>query len=218
VQRVSPLSVVKPVQVVQPVQRVSPLSVVKPVQSVQPVQIVQPVQKVQPIQVVQPIQQVQPVQEVSPIQSIIPVEPLVPVTPIPWIPVPKSKKLALERSQLLKSRAREFLAQLKVRGRFVTIGKGSRSEAIKLGARGALGSLAATFRVVPSGNVLNVNPSSETAYIPSAKIFRTYKVVKGQKVPLENTWIQRRGQRLVTSQERSSLQGARQRARRSGFL
>jgi hypothetical protein len=154
---------------------------------------------------------VQPVQRIIPIMRITPVRPVFPLEPLTSVNTLKTVK-----TKILLRKVKEFLAQVKVKGQFVTVGRGTKAVAVRIGERQALGSLAATFRVRPSGEFLDVN-QAEKSLTPNARIFRGYKVSHGQKIPLEDTWIQRRGKRLVTFTERSLLQTAR-RLRSGGFL
>jgi|TARA_Y100000310_G_scaffold342241_1_gene444512 hypothetical protein len=109
-----------------------------------------------------------------------------------------------------------FIVQIRRKGKFVTVSRPlSRQAALALGTRITSTTLAATFRLVPvSGRPQRAPPSGGPSALSSA--FRTFKIVGGKRVPLIDTFIQRRGQRLASPQERRAIQRARSSA--SSFL
>jgi len=138
-----------------------------------------------------------------------------PRTPRPLIPrLPtekkKKKKKLTEKEELLF--AEEFIALVRRRGKFVPVGKGTRLEALALGAGVARQTLAATFRVKPTGR--RIRAPRRRAPPTDLSGFRESVIRKGRKIPTPGQFIQRRGARLGTVGERRAIQ----RARRGGFL
>lgn len=68
-----------------------------------------------------------------------------------------------------------------------------RGAALRIGQSKVLATAAATFGVRKT----NKPVSKTTNFIPSLKVFRSYRVQKGMKIPLNDVYIQRRGKRLV---------------------
>jgi len=81
-----------------------------------------------------------------------------------------------------------------------------KGQALRKAERKALGTLRATFGVEKTKSfVLN----GGKGYTPSKDLFRDYRIVKGKKVPLQDTFIQKRGKRLVSGGEIKEIQTAR---------
>lgn len=117
---------------------------------------------------------------------------------------------------LKKAKTQAFLLQIKRKGKFVTEGKDlTRGEALSRGQKITTGDLSATFRLVKEPGV-TVEENGVGGSVDKS-IFRYYAVVKGRKVPLPDTYIQRRGKRLVSHSEVSQLLQSR-RSKRGGFL
>ena len=118
----------------------------------------------------------------------------------------QKKKLLLPLKRRVSSQ--KFGAFLKNRGGrgYSLVGVGSRSEALNFGADAALRSLSATFKVVPIGGMVEDHRVSIGSGLGH---FREYRISRGVNIVTPGTFIQKRGERLVTVQERSLLQGAR---------
>jgi hypothetical protein len=82
-----------------------------------------------------------------------------------------------------------------------------RGEALRLGERVATKTLRATFGVEATKQKIS---AKQTRYTPS-NIFRGFKIEKGKKVKLQDTFIQKRGTRLGSSGEVSEILSARRR-------
>lgn len=103
---------------------------------------------------------------------------------------------------------------VKNRGKFVKTGVGlTRGEAVSFGARKTLGTLGATFRVTQEGMTSKKDFGVDRGV---REYFREYRIRQGRKILTPDTFIQKRGKRLVTSQERNLLQLARKKG--GGFL
>ena len=70
--------------------------------------------------------------------------------------------------------------------------------AIRLGEQKVLETLAASFKVIPTKQKI---AGEEQKYVPSPLLFRSYKIVRGRKIPLEHEWIQRKETRLGRKSE-----------------
>ena len=77
-------------------------------------------------------------------------------------------------------------------------GRFPRGEAIRIGAREARKTLRATFGVVEAGVIRG---RRAPAFTPSPEVFRTYRIVKGKRVPLKDVWIQKAPYRLSAKGE-----------------
>lgn len=104
----------------------------------------------------------------------------------------------------------EWLAQIKKKGRYITIGKGTKAEAKNTTLRALLGTLAATGRLMKSGRLTKKTGSE--SIISLDEYFRTYQIRQGKRIPLRNTFIQKRSARLTTQQERAAITSARKNA------
>ncbi|MAH44554.1 hypothetical protein CMI37_01920 [Candidatus Pacearchaeota archaeon] len=84
---------------------------------------------------------------------------------------------------------------VKRKGRKVFLtGKYPRGEAIMIGTKRTRQTLRATFGIVEKGRVRVKRRTP--SFIPSPQIFRTYRIVKGKRVPLKDVWIQKAPYRL----------------------
>lgn len=102
----------------------------------------------------------------------------------------------------------------KIKGKQVKIGSAYTKEAgLDFGAEFLKSKLAATFSLRPSKSVAKISKTTG-AFTKYSSEFRTYKIKKGKKIPLEDTFIQKRGTRLGTRSEVNLLQGSR----RGGFF
>lgn len=84
--------------------------------------------------------------------------------------------------------------------------------ALRKGEEVALKTLRATFGIEPAKQLIKKKDLS--GYTPSKKIFREYRIKAGKKIPLKDTFIQRRGKRLVTKSEVKELQSYRKSRRK----
>lgn len=83
-----------------------------------------------------------------------------------------------------------------------------RGQALQFGESQALKTLRATFGVEPAGVKVR---QKDVSFMPRTDIFRSYKIKKGAKVPLVDTFIQKRGKRLSSFGELEEIQRARRR-------
>lgn len=98
---------------------------------------------------------------------------------------------------------------VKRKGKFRKVGKPKPySLAVKRGVDVTGKSLAATFKVKRSTK--KVSPVN-LSFTPNPRVYRNYKVVRGRRVALKDTWIEKRGFRLDTRSEVISLQKSRKR-------
>jgi len=98
--------------------------------------------------------------------------------------------------------AEGFDVFLKRRKKFLRVASNlPRGRALLAGQTAALGGLGARFKLLPSGRT---TVSDIDARI-NDKVFRSYKIQAGKRIPLKDEFIQRRGQRLVTRAERTEL-------------
>jgi len=104
---------------------------------------------------------------------------------------------------------------VKRKGRKVFLtGKYPRGEAIKIGARRTRQTLRATFGIVEKGR-LRVR-RREPSFTPSPEVFRTYRIVKGKRVPLKDVWIQKAPQRLKAKSEIKEILRVRKQKKKKG--
>lgn len=128
--------------------------------------------------------------------------------PPPELKLPgRPSKKKRDRSFSMRS-VDAWVAEVKKKGRWVIVsGKLQKGLALMRGEDVTKKTLAATFRVRKAGGKIAAKPIG--GWIPSADVFRSYRLVKGKKVKLKDTYIQRRGKRLLTKGERSQIQTAR---------
>ena len=120
-------------------------------------------------------------------------------------PIPKKLSKA-ERSVLLR---KGFEVLLKRKGVFLPVGTGlTRKAALSLGIKRTKETLAATFKIVPTGRPARI--SKLVGAVSGLRgEFRTFKIRKGKKIFLEDEFIQRKRKRLGTIAERRAIQKAR---------
>ena len=112
----------------------------------------------------------------------------------------------LSKPALLK---KAYSVLLKRRGQYQIIGKGlSKELALDIGAEATTRGLGATFKIV-RGEGFAKKTASTGAFKRFANVFRTYAIKKGRKIPLSDTFIQKRGKRLITRSEVGEIQRAR---------
>jgi len=99
---------------------------------------------------------------------------------------------------------------VKRKGRRIFLaGRYARGEAIMIGAREARQTLRATFGVTEKGR-LRVKRRA-APFEPSPEVFRTYRIVKGKRVPLKDVWIQKAPYRLSARGEVREILQAKKR-------
>ena len=137
-----------------------------------------------------------------------PISPFFPPSVPPSVPPRKSPSPRVTGKKELFPFEEEFLVFLKEKGVFREVGRGSRSEALKLGSEKALASLAATFKIKKTGG--RVRSSGVSRAPPRlTEFFREFKIRGGERIKTPDTFIQRRGKRLSTRKERVAIQRAR---------
>lgn len=104
------------------------------------------------------------------------------------------------RTFLIKNRKKVYLPGIRSKG-----------EALRYGEKRTSSTLRATFGVTPTN--VKVKVPSVPNYNPSTKIYRNYKINQGRRVPLVDTYIQRRGKRLAFGSEVAEIQRARRKRR-----
>jgi hypothetical protein len=82
----------------------------------------------------------------------------------------------------------------------------TRGEALAVGSREAMRTLAATFSIREGGTTERPNVD----FIPNPQVFRGYQIKKGQRINTPNQFIQRQRQRLITGSERQLIKQSRQ--------
>lgn len=107
-----------------------------------------------------------------------------------------------------KGRKKAFKVLVRRRGKFVNVASGlPLGRALEFGQRTTLKSLAATFKVVESGET--DLPDTVSGFRPDQRLFRSYEVRRGKAVPFTDlTFIQKRGKRLASGDERLELSAA----------
>jgi hypothetical protein len=78
----------------------------------------------------------------------------------------------------------------------------SRGQAIRYGERIALSNISATFGIKKGEGLVY---DKDINFTPSKKLFRDYKIQRGKRVPLVDTFIQRQGKRLYSRSEVDDL-------------
>lgn len=102
---------------------------------------------------------------------------------------------------------RGFKTFVKSRGKIRLLpGINPKGLALLRGSDIARSKLVATFGIIPTKTLIK---KKDINFIPSPKIFRSNRIVKGRKIPLENVFIQRRGKRLSSRSEVLAIQSSR---------
>lgn len=134
----------------------------------------------------------------------------VPRTIIPIVPIPeKMGNVFTTKSSGTISGSKAYQTFIKRYGKWKALsGFYSRGKAIKIGESYALGTLGASFKIVPTKRTIY-----ETGYnyTPSSNVFRSYKVRRGRRIPLSDEWIQLATKRLSSFGERREIKSARRR-------
>lgn len=207
----------------RPIENITQIPVERTIERAIQRPLLRPIERVIQTPIQSPIQR--PIERViqRPIQRVIqrPVERTIqrPIARVPIRAIQKTKPFPI-----LKSGVKKPLVSSKTANGFrtFTITKGkkvflsgvrSRGEALRVGEVKALKTLRATFGIEESKFKVNLKPSK---FKVSTKAFRSFKISKGQKIPLKNIYIQRTrkeggllGGRLQSFGERNSIQEAR---------
>lgn len=85
-----------------------------------------------------------------------------------------------------------------------------KGKALRKGEEEALKTLRATFGVEPTSMMVS---GKDVSFTPKSSLFRGFRIRQGKKIPLRDTFIQRKGKRLATFGERRELSTARRRKR-----
>jgi len=80
-----------------------------------------------------------------------------------------------------------------------------KGEAIKKGERIVRETLAASWKIKETKQRIKARSLAESQYIPSPRVFRKYKIIKGKRILLEDEWIQRRRKRLISPFETGEM-------------
>jgi len=125
-------------------------------------------------------------------------------------PPPQSQVFSRSLAQKLRARLQLFDVLIKRQGKYFEIKTGvTKEKAIKLGEKLARFTLAASFKLKPTGKFIS---GIEKEYKPSPEVFRAYKILKGKKIPLELEWIQKSKYRLSSFGEVKEIQKAKKSA------
>jgi len=189
-----------PITTTQPITKsvLTNLNIIKPISTSTPIALQKSIST--PISITTPITtQIQittpvtiPISITTPITSMssltTPEINLISGIPFLW---PTDIKIRKSLTSKLKT-SKAFKTLLKRRGKFFEIGRGlSRTQAIKKGEGAALSTLARTFKIqemkTPS---LTIDTGT---YNPNSKEFRGFRIQKGTRIPLKDTWIQKQG-------------------------
>jgi len=132
-----------------------------------------------------------PALQFKPSRIFFPKEPILPsliIQPSKLV----TKKRRIEEKVI---EAPAFKVFVKRKGKRVFLaGRFPRGEAIRIGERKARQTLRATFGIKEVGRIRVKRRVPEQR--PSPEIFRTYRIVKGKRVPLKDVWIQKAPYRL----------------------
>lgn len=134
--------------------------------------------------------------------KIIIKEPPIMITKQSFSPITKKETFKTQKIQ-------SYIPQVRRKGKWITLGGGKefeKSEAIKVGEREALGTLAASFRVVKGKKLIE---GIEKRYNPKEDIFRTYSKKGDKKIQLDDMWIQKERRRFDRPSEYKTAQSKR---------
>jgi hypothetical protein len=131
-------------------------------------------------------------------------------TPPPYV-IYKSSK---QKQQEYKQGVQTYRVLIKRFGKWIIVGEGlTKTEAIKVGRDNIKQGLGATFKIEKEVGKTKETGLSNMLDMNLGKEFRTYKVVKGRKIPLKDTFIQIKPMRLGTKGERREIQKERKKAK-----
>jgi hypothetical protein len=164
------------------------------------------------------IKPVEPIRPIRPINEIVPREPIPrkprpnePIRPRPIVPdLLKPRALTPSNKKIISlGRSGAFGVLLKRRGRFVKIAGGlSKEAALDIGTRNVKRTLGATFKIVPEAGYAT-KTTSTGEFERYRNELRSYAIKKGQRVQLQDTFIQLRSKRLGSTGERSEIKQSR---------
>jgi len=147
-------------------------------------------------------------------KPILEQKPIPTPTPIGSTLLPEPK-IFLPKIKLLKkvaARIRAYQLFVKRFGIFKPVGVPMpKAKAIVLGAKITRETLAAQFKLKPTKEFIK---GIEGFAVPSPRVFRAYRILKGKKIPMELAWIERKEFRLAEPTEVAEIQ----RARRTSLL
>ncbi len=206
--------------------KISPKPSPKPSPKVSPK--ISPVSKVSPkvSPTVSPIPSPVPSPKVSP-KITSPVSPKIKLSPALPSPIPSklpkattklpsTLSIALKKLKKQKGRVRGWQLFVKKEGKFRAVGKPQpKHKAIKRGAKVTRSTLSATFATRPTSTQVK---GKKLKFTPSKEVFRNFKRKGNQRIPLDNTWIQKRGKRLGTRSEVGLIQQSKRSKRRRKIL
>jgi hypothetical protein len=129
------------------------------------------------------------------------------LTPIPKIIEKKQQEESLLKKKKRTAMSWRVLVKRRKKWKYLA-GEYTRGEAIRTGVEKTITTLGRTFRVEPYR--LRLFEGEEPDYIPSEGVFRRYRIIHGEKIPIENTWIQRAPMSLMTRSEVREIQSAKQ--------
>ena len=153
-----------------------------------------------------PIPPTTPLRPTTLLRPTTPITPYYPGTPTP--PISPSEIIETKRLKEDLFKVPGFRIFVKRKGKRVFLeGVFPRGEAIRRGARQTRRTLRATFGIVEAGAIPRRRRAP--AFLPSPRIFRTYQIIKGKRVPLKDTWIQKAPYRLSARTEVKEIQVAR---------
>jgi hypothetical protein len=154
------------------------------------------------------------VQKTALAKAIVMTTPFTPMTPptitppptiIPFIEPPFTSKIKISKG--MKAKLKAYQLFIKEKGQYKAIGKAQpRGKAIKLGATITKQRLSSTFKVAPTKQEVS---GFDINFQPSPQEFRSYKIVKGKQVPMQDTWIELRTKRLTTRGEKQAFKIAK---------
>jgi len=138
--------------------------------------------------------------------------PKIPKVPIKILLQKKPKETVTEKEiKSLASKSLAWQTQVKRRGKFGDVGKPSGIyTALKKGANIVRNDLSATYRVIPKGTLKG---SQGKKFVPDSKVFRQFKIKKGQKIATPLQFIEKRKFRLDSPIEKRQIKGSKKRRR-----
>lgn len=212
--KVSPGVSLKPIQIpkVTPITRQTPKAITRQVPKEVSLNLPRSITRLQPKTITKQTPKIVPKQIVRQTPKITPkITPgLTPIRPTPGTGVPppvafprfpkgmnvQSQKVPGFRPFVIRGGQKKYLGGALPKGQAL-----SKAEKKALGGLGATFGVEPTKTLVPNGNL--------GGYTPSKSVFRSYRIVQGKKVPLQDTFIQKKGKRLLSGGEIKEIQTAR---------
>jgi hypothetical protein len=125
------------------------------------------------------------------------------VPPPPIIP-PTFLALFKKRQKRKTPKIKGYVTYIKRYGQYKPLaGVRPRGEAVRVGESVALRTLAASFRIRQAQNI--EKPAYGNLQYKPSNVFRSYKIRRGKKIPLQNEWIQKAPERLKSRSEVTEL-------------